>query len=1155
MLIAKIWSALIIGVKKQMSCKEKIPRYVLLVALAGAFCGLWNSDVFADKIVSGEGANSQSGIEWHGCDIAKYYQNVQQCPTENGKFGGASWHIFKTTNPPKIESPTDNDYPTVFRDVIGSGYPGSKGTVEELCSNTKYQYYFAFVYDGWSGYRKWDDKSLVYYGPLDWGAYDQKGDDGKYHRPIYHNAKWNNNHSGSDKRDHTWSDIKTALRDGTNMSRWRVRGESPTDGYGRAEDTTYKSEAALKAWQEWSGDKNAPEIPKGTGFFCVVGESYEGRVELSGDASGSAPSDSGEFTQSSITRNIEVPNCENGCSVTFTHRLRSKDGSGSGTEYKITRTSSDPQVVTSGEIVPSSVSQGGTWTDTVNMQAGMSVCETLNFKPYPDDNKKVDVKLCAKATGSPKGVADLDMKVSKNDTNTYQDEVYVKPEDSVIFRGNYNPGAQSTYDSSNVPEKVRITYTTSLDGSGNNVNDSLLCPAGWTDVNTYNNLKNQFNACITPDWNNAFSMVIKGNNVDSTKHFTYNNGDTTAREEFSNTYLNDGQRKVSVKDVGNYIGGRSQTNIIGSSARYTPNSLNYTYDHELIVADFDTTNKKSTEARAYVPYNFVNETTAVLEDDQIVYAGESKAFSFDIKVNPRENIVTEGTYATIVHDAQWKFQIYTEGTNCDGDNLVGRANIAAGKCKETVPTKNADEILNETATIGDLNPNGEMDGITERRSIKINIPDVAAGTRICVRTAVYPSASGEENDEGYKNWSDKEGNHQWSKWSEKKCYTIAKKPTIQVWGGNVYSGSEINTSTFTKNNAKEYLLGNGLASYKPEAFADPHTFGSWGELGIISNGEVKGFGSGASMGYAMNIKKGILRSQLVPDPYPHRDYNDSDNSTFRSIIKNVFADTTGTIYDIINSFRSKVDKDYDPGGSNTDDFCLNSPLSFANDGCSGGTTGSIGNDTGTTSSMLDKQTIVDILAASTNEGSTATYEYSENDITIEDNDIKIEKLTESNGLNATFVVKRAKKNIIINGDILVDRSHTYTNLSETPKVILYAENDIYINCEVARIDAVLIADNVVKTCIKEYDGERATVPEDVNSSERAHQLTVNGAIIAKRLYADRTYGAGPGSTSIVSAEIINFDPTLYLFGGSATSNDNTTGRLETSYIHELAPRL
>jgi hypothetical protein len=119
-----------------------------------------------------------------------------------------------------------------------------------------------------------------------------------------------------------------------------------------------------------------------------------------------------------------------------------------------------------------------------------------------------------------------------------------------------------------------------------------------------------------------------------------------------------------------------------------------------------------------------------------------------------------------------------------------------------------------------------------------------------------------------------------------------------------------------------------------------------------------------------------------------------------------------------------------------------------------------------------------------------------------------------------------------------DKDGGYGSFSEVPRFIVIAK-DIEIGCEVTRIDGLLVATGTVNTC---GEGE-------LNDQIRSNPLIVNGAIIANRLVANRTYGAGPGIYSIVPAEIVRFDPTLLdLDLGSNDSNPKIVN------ITELPPR-
>lgn len=133
-------------------------------------------------------------------------------------------------------------------------------------------------------------------------------------------------------------------------------------------------------------------------------------------------------------------------------------------------------------------------------------------------------------------------------------------------------------------------------------------------------------------------------------------------------------------------------------------------------------------------------------------------------------------------------------------------------------------------------------------------------------------------------------------------------------------------------------------------------------------------------------------------------------------------------------------------------------------------------------------------------------------------------------------------NFTINGNIRYEDG--YNMISDIPKVIVYSKRDIIIGCGVTRIDAVLIAEGVINTCNN----------NDVNSRDRSNQLKINGAIIANKLKANRTYGASAGMESGTPAEIINYDTSLYLWGASE-SDVTKTGKLKVVYQTELPPRL
>ena len=150
--------------------------------------------------------------------------------------------------------------------------------------------------------------------------------------------------------------------------------------------------------------------------------------------------------------------------------------------------------------------------------------------------------------------------------------------------------------------------------------------------------------------------------------------------------------------------------------------------------------------------------------------------------------------------------------------------------------------------------------------------------------------------------------------------------------------------------------------------------------------------------------------------------------------------------------------------------------------------------------------------------------------------------------------------IEITGEIMVKRG-TYSSLESVPKVVIYSDGGINIECSVRRIDAILIAIGDINTCSN--PGSEGNIKKAANAQE---QLTINGAIIVgkkssdengeRTLLLNRTYGAATGNNSIVPAEIINYDNSMMFIGGGSASAGASVdpSKLEVQHIRELAPR-
>ena len=148
----------------------------------------------------------------------------------------------------------------------------------------------------------------------------------------------------------------------------------------------------------------------------------------------------------------------------------------------------------------------------------------------------------------------------------------------------------------------------------------------------------------------------------------------------------------------------------------------------------------------------------------------------------------------------------------------------------------------------------------------------------------------------------------------------------------------------------------------------------------------------------------------------------------------------------------------------------------------------------------------------------------------------------------------AKKMYVSDGDIIINKdimySGEYETLESIPKIVIYADN-IKIDCSVERIDAVLIAKRNIQTCDNIY----------TDSAKASVQLRINGAMIAgETVKFKRNYGAGTGANSMIPAEIINMDPSWYLWAGEvmetsgADEANEDSGLMMPTYVNELPPR-
>lgn len=797
------------------------------------------------------------------------------------------------------------------------------------------------------------------------------------------------------------------------------------------------------------------------GAFCYSDEADGSTFEGKSVASGTNTVTVG-YTDKASFSFTTIDNCSatDGCKASFSHSLKRTSGDGS-TDYVISRSSNLIEAgFTNGKaILSNSNLKTGTFNSNeaevnrsgeLTLYPGMVVCEKLEFAPNDQEGtSNVYTMACARALGSTQ--TSLGIKVKNNTTekyNNYTEMIYGKPGDLVTYRAEYTPLAQ--YTRRVRPEKLQIINGGSVLGTFDNgrpcatvVPNSILLGYCWSET-LYNGKKSN----ALNDWNNGFT--VSSDELSYFKDYMYEDNDTQEKKE-NNDY------SVLKTDVGKKLVEAVETNNAGSKVKTVPKGVSFTSGSDdkynlssvSVVAKIDVSNINKI-AQVLVPYNFIN-TTEILTTNNIMYAGEKADVNYNITTSLKYNELLNETYATRVDGAKWKVEAcYGENyENCySKDGVGGDLHTDADILEETVK----DDMSTKT---------------------QINIPDLPAGTKIRIRSAVYPKDSGSD-DNLAKDYYDSGNAASWA-YSEWKEFTIAKKPSFQVWGGSIYSAGDLELLASEKQHVDGYnnfndILNNGGPFY---------VFGSWAELGLVANGKVSGFSSGAGTGFS---------------------------STEDARLAWGGSGVSGL------------------GGSeeNPLNYCARNALSFANMNCSKNVVGEI--DGGNTRSD-DKSVLISRFA---------------DEIKVIEGDTWNGPAETETGTN----VYRSDGDLKITQDIKYTDGKNYSNLKEIPKNIIYTKGDILISCKVKRIDAVLIADGNINDC---YDSDK------INAKDNSTRLKINGSVIADTLTLKRTYGAAMGYNTVIPAEIINYDTSLYLWA-NGESDVVKSGKIVTAYQQELSPR-
>ena len=507
-------------------------------------------------------------------------------------------------------------------------------------------------------------------------------------------------------------------------------------------------------------------------------------------------------------------------------------------------------------------------------------------------------------------------------------------------------------------------------------------------------------------------------------------------------------------------------------------------------------------ATSSVPYNFTTSLWADFRDSTgKLYAGESVSIRNEVTVHQKYNSVTEGDYATWTPDytvTKILTFTYDKSQNASGsyDTSGGEVSGGTGTSSSSLVSAafSGASFYSDNSRTGRLNSGGSFTTHTETVSSldrTYNVPDYEAGTLFCTAIAVFPSKSA-DNEIGNDN----------GKWnvSNASCRSIAKKPSVQIWGNNFYTSGNVTTSLSRKKTTQE------------------GTFGSWTEFGLTAKGVVRQMASGASLGYRTAYSSpttnggGAYGVDFCDSLVPQTIANKSCLSTVvgkpanAAGVSDVQADVSlGSR--IISRFATV--KNYP--ANNCSNLNLNDDRFETRDGS----------------------------------GFTYNYSYCNGNATI--------TRAPNLGMGTTFIVY-AKNSINIDWNLNYS-AQNYKGYSQVPQYVIISESgDINISQNVTNIDAWLIAPNgTVNTCREHSTTHTGTGTfSNLNpATDCTNQLKVNGPVVARNLILGRNYGANSGNASILPAELFDSTAESYLW---AYAQANSHAQIYTTYVRELAPR-
>lgn len=218
--------------------------------------------------------------------------------------------------------------------------------------------------------------------------------------------------------------------------------------------------------------------------------------------------------------------------------------------------------------------------------------------------------------------------------------------------------------------------------------------------------------------------------------------------------------------------------------------------------------------------------------------------------------------------------------------------------------------------------------------------------------------------------------------------------------------------------------------------------------------------------------------------------------------------------------------------SNINNNCTQSPLTIANVNCASGNSqipalggASITVDTANLKQKFQERYLTD----------ASKYTIS----SVIDNDVL-------RSGRSPLIIYNPNGGIYIKENVRVGSTNRSYGNAHLPQVIIYAKGDINIDQNVEHIDAWLIADGDVNTCVA---GDQRTPALSATVCDKA--LNIAGPVVSRKIFFNRTAGADAHLQTLPNyAELVNLSAAVYVFA----ANEASGAQPVTTYLQKLPPR-